>query len=129
MFVGEFTGGALVAGLQGVPTIYLSGDDKAASEAKVFIPEIETTIVKRGTGRESAIHLDQGAACAMIRRDSARAVQRIGEIPPFTGIRPPYTLEIRRVEPLGDKLLPGAKRIDDRAFILEAESALDFKLL
>ena len=46
MFVGEFGARAFLAGLQGVPVIMLAGDDKAAREAQILIPEIETAVVK-----------------------------------------------------------------------------------
>jgi D-amino peptidase len=127
VFIGEFGARALLAGYQGVPTIYLSGDDKAASEARNFIPEIETTIVKLGTGLESAVHQDADVACAMIRRDAAHAVTRRKSIPPFTGIRPPYQLEIRRYAPY-DNIRKDAERIDERTILLSADSVLNFDM-
>ena len=62
-FVGEFGARAFVAGRQGVPTVYLAGDDKAAREAEMFVPDITTTAVKVGQGREAARHLPQDEAC------------------------------------------------------------------
>jgi D-amino peptidase len=122
VFIGEFAARALLAGFQGVPTIYLSGDDKAVSEAKLFVPEIETTVTKLGTGLESAVHLDPDDACSLIRRDAAKAVQRIGEIPPFTGMKPPYTFEIRKREPWDHKNVSGGAFVDPRTFRMEADS-------
>ena len=46
--VGEFGLGALLAGHFGVPALYLSGDDKAAAEARALVPGIVTTVVKTG---------------------------------------------------------------------------------
>lgn len=99
VFIGEFAARALIAGLQGVPTIFLSGDDKAALEACVFVPEIETAIVKRGLGIEAAEHLEGEEACLLIREGAADAVRRMDEIRPFTGISAPYTLEIGYLAP------------------------------
>lgn len=98
-FVGEFACRALIAGRQGVPTIFLSGDDKATLEARQFVPGIETATTKRGLGRESAVHRDLDTVHEEIRRGAANAVERIGEISPYTGLEPPYTLEVRYYEP------------------------------
>ncbi|CAG7652219.1 M55 family metallopeptidase [Paenibacillus allorhizosphaerae] len=92
-FIGEFGARALSAGYQGVPTIFLSGDDKAAAEARMFVPEIETVATKLGTGLESAVHLDKEEACRRIREGAAAAVRRRNEIPPFIGLKPPFVFE------------------------------------
>lgn len=98
-FVGEFACRALLAGRQGVPTVFLSGDDKATLEARQFVPGIETVATKRGTGHESAEHRDLEEVCAEIRRSAAAAIDRLDGIPPYTGLEPPYTLEARYYEP------------------------------
>lgn len=103
-FIGEFAGGAIRAGLCGVPTVYLAGDDKAALEARMFVPDIETTVVKEGHGVQSASHVDPTTACDRIRTDTERAMQRIDDIPPLTGFEPPYEMDIRFVE--SDQALP-----------------------
>lgn len=130
-FVGEFGCRALVAGRQGVPTIYLSGDDKACHEAATFVPEIETTAVKAGRGEEAADHLDQAAACDAVREGAARAVERLDEIPPYTGLEPPYTLEIRYYDPIPDdggkwdEDADHVRRIDDRTVEITGDDVVD----
>ncbi|HET7560245.1 MAG TPA: M55 family metallopeptidase [Limnochordia bacterium] len=123
VFVGEFGARALVAGRQGVPTIFLSGDDKAAYEAQMFVPEIETVVVKQGKGLEAAEHLDPAAACDAIRAGAARALRRLREIPPFTGIEPPYTFEMRTYEPSRDRKWEGAEavRLDERTVQVKSD--------
>jgi D-amino peptidase len=119
-FVGEFGCRALVAGRQDVPTIFLSGDDKACHEAEMFVPDIETTQVKRGTGEESAIHMDQDEACDAVREGATRAVERVDEIPPYTGLEPPYELEVRYYDPTSesegywDEDATHVERVDER---------------
>jgi D-amino peptidase len=98
-FVGEFACRALLAGRQGVPTVFLSGDDKATLEARQFVPGIETVATKRGSGHESAEHRDPETVLAEIGRGAAAAVDRVNAIPPYTGLEPPYTLEVRFYEP------------------------------
>lgn len=146
IFVGEFACRALLAGRQGVPTIFLSGDDKAVLEAKQFVPEIETTTTKHGTGLESAKHRSGPEVSAAIRRGAGEAVRRIEDIPPYTGIEPPYSLEIRYYEPekiskvdrtagwlrkyvpfFRDRLpiATGVTRIDSRTIRIEVDDILD----
>ncbi|MFC7222687.1 M55 family metallopeptidase [Halalkalicoccus sp. GCM10025322] len=69
--------------------MFLSGDDKATLEARQFVPEIETAVTKRGTGRESADHRDREEVCAAIRDGVAVAIDRLDEIPPYSGLEPP----------------------------------------
>lgn len=104
VFIGEFGARALIAGVQGVPTIFLSGDDKAALEAQMFVPNIETAVVKQGKGIESAVHLVKEEACRIVREGAERAVRRMEDIAPFTGISSPYTLEICYLMPQQDRI-------------------------
>lgn len=135
-FVGEFGARALVAGRQGVPTIYLSGDDKAAREAEMFVPGIETTAVKRGEGRQAARHVDRRDACDAIAEDAARAVRRSDLIDPFDALEPPYRLEIRFTEPISDDSIAkrwadddvDVTRVDSRTVHLESDGIYDLPL-
>lgn len=119
VFIGEFGIGALLAGRYGVPTIFLSGDDKAAMEAKMFIPSIETVITKFGTGLESAEHLDKDESCRLIQCGAEIAVRRMDKIPPYIRFQPPYELEIRHYEPFSEEFRnthPDSEFIDDRTW-------------
>ena len=133
-FVGEFGARALVAGDQGVPTVYLAGDDKAALEAEMFVPEIETTTTKRGRRLEAADHRTPDEACERIRRDAERAVARADEIPPFDAFEPPYRLEIRYYEPISDDALADrwdedlATRVDARTVHLVSDALDDLPI-
>lgn len=98
-FIGEFGGMAIAAGLADVPTIFLSGDDKAAHEASIFAPEIETAVVKWGEGVEAARHRGPDDACDAVRSGAAGAVDRIGDVEPVTGFESPFTVEVRFREP------------------------------
>ena len=87
-----------------VPTIYVSGDQACADEAKNLIPNIETSVVKWGVKRGSAaglskeealqfnngaIHLSPEVARETIREGAKRAVQRRHEIGRFQ-LQPPF---------------------------------------
>jgi D-amino peptidase len=127
VFIGEFGCRALLAGTQGVPTIFLAGDDKAALEAKMFIPQIETAVVKWGRGLEAAVHMDQEQACDLVRQRTAVAVERMAEIPPFTDIQPPYTLEMRYNEPPDPSRHqgPGVEWVDPRTVRITRDEIVD----
>lgn len=120
VYMGEFSCRALIAGLQGIPTIFLAGDDKACLEAQMFVPNIETVAVKKGLGVEAAVHMNSDEACTAIAAGAARAVRKMGEIAPFDSIKPPFTLEARNNNPLNKDGMtkPGCTIIDDRTFQL-----------
>jgi len=127
VFVGEFGCRALVAGLQGVPTVLLTGDDQACREADLFVHGIETVAVKRGTGREAADHVDQDDAVEAVRAGAARAVKRIGESDPFDGFEPPYELEIRYTDPIADERSTSPEReyVDEYTVRIVGEDPID----
>jgi D-amino peptidase len=130
VFVGEFGARALVAGAAGVPTIYLAGDDKAALEARMWVPEIITAVTKRGRGINRADHLSHEESCVLIRRTAAEAVRSTGSIPPIT-MPPPYELEVRYLQPqewARKRWHEGvtAEVLDSRTVLLRAE---DLRLL
>ncbi|UVI28514.1 M55 family metallopeptidase [Paenibacillus spongiae] len=130
-FIGEFGARALIAGTQGVPTIFLSGDDKAALEARMFVPDIETAVVKTGHGVEAADHLSAEEACRRIKDGSAKAVRRTAEFMPFTGIAAPYVLEIGYLNPLqgnGESDDPRVERINDRTVRISSNDLLSLPI-
>ncbi|MEF3303430.1 M55 family metallopeptidase [Paenibacillus sp. GYB003] len=120
VFIGEFAAFAQWAGMHGVPAVFLAGDDKAALEAQLFVPAIETAVTKRGKGIEAADHLSSADACAAIRLAAAKAARRIGDIPPFVRFQPPYRFEARHYEPLASSGVPANGRpIDERTYVIE----------
>lgn len=130
-FFGEFGGGAIKAGQHGIPTVFLSGDDKACHEAEVFVPEIETVAVKYGRGEEAAVHRDGEEVLADIRDGAARAVERAEDVPPVSGFESPFTVEIRYREERDD--VPDrfetpsvdAERVDPYTIRLESDTFSD----
>jgi D-amino peptidase len=97
--IGEFGCRTLLAASARVPTIFLSGDDKAVAEAEVFLPGIETVTTKIGGGIERVLHLSAAESQRLIREGVRRAVKRRGKIR-LRRATPPYKLVIT--------LLPGA---------------------
>lgn len=130
VFIGEFGARALISGNAGVPTIFLSGDDKACLEAQVWVPGIVTVATKRGLGLQQAEHLSSREACRRIRRRAAEACRRARQIPPIT-MSPPYELEVRYLEPQAWERRSwrdgvSVTVLDDRTVLLRAD---DLRLL
>jgi D-amino peptidase len=123
--VGEFGLRAAMAGEMGVPTIYLSGDDKACLEAEVIIPNIMTTVVQTGTGWESADSILPEKLHPIQQQDIKKALKfaEMDKISPFY-IGKPITLEIclRYWYLLGGRLKKGGKRKDMKTILYESQS-------
>jgi D-amino peptidase len=121
--IGEFGCRAAMAGSFGVPTIFLSGDDKACAEAKSLVPNILTVETKKGWGVELALHLSPQKAQRYIRVVAFNAIRRIRDIPPFT-IDPPYEQEIRVLEgcSIEGYLKRGAEKVDERTVVRRSEN-------
>jgi D-amino peptidase len=123
--IGEIGCFAAMAGSLGVPTVFLSGDDKACAEAKALIPDIVTVATKQGMGVELALHLSAQQAREAIRAGAVHAVERLPDRLPFE-IAPPYTLEIRVLEgqSIESYLKVGAEPVDDRTVVKRSRSLI-----
>ena len=93
---GEIGIDAAIAGEHGVPTIMVSGDDKACAEAEEFIPGVVTACVKYGLAVEGARLLSSQTAHELIARKATEAVQQVGHIEPVR-VAPPVTARLERV--------------------------------
>jgi D-amino peptidase len=89
--VGESALNALVALHHRVPVVLITGDDATADEARQFLPEVETVVVKRSITRTAAESLHPDRACELIRDGAARA---LAGPKPLPAIELPATLEI-----------------------------------
>jgi len=91
--VGEIETRAALAGVFGVPVIFLSGDQAAADNLKAIIPQAEIAVVKEGLAYYSCLSLSAKAAQDLIERKAAAAFSRLAEIPPYQ-VRGPVTFEV-----------------------------------
>ncbi len=128
-FVGEFGARTIMAGTLGVPTVFISGDDKAVAEARALVPQIHAATVKQGLGHELALHLSPKAAQELIRETARKAADDICNIPPVI-VEPPYAQEIRVKEGVGiqDYLTHKAKQLDERTVLLESDNICDLMI-
>ncbi len=124
--VGEFGARAMMAGTMGVPSAFISGDDKAVAEARALVPRIHGAVVKWGLGIELALHRSPVAAREIIRESARTAVGDIANIPPLE-TRPPYEQEIRVKTgvPIEDYLRRGAERRDERTVVVRSNDICD----
>jgi len=123
VLMGEFGCRAALAGSYGVPTVFISGDDKACAEAQALVPNIVTVETKKGLGIELALHLSPQRAQRNIRLAAANAVRHLRDVPPFK-IDPPYEQEIRVLDgcSIEGYLQRGAEKIDDRTVVKRSEN-------
>jgi D-amino peptidase len=92
--VGEIELDAAVAGALNVPLIFLASDACGCTEARRFIPWIETVTTKQGWGRNCAYSKHPTTAEEEIHSGVCRAVERMEEMRPFT-FPHPIAVEIR----------------------------------
>lgn len=127
-FQGEFGCRAAMAGSLGVPTIFLSGDDKACAEATATVPEILTVETKIGLGIELAQHHPTNRVRREIRSTVAEALRRRKEIRPYV-IDGPYTMESKVLEGCNVdgylKQSPDVKQLDERTVEYRTERLFD----
>ncbi|MDA1190657.1 MAG: M55 family metallopeptidase [Candidatus Poribacteria bacterium] len=124
-YIGEFGCRTVLAGLYGVPTVFLAGDDKACDEATAFVPDIITVPTKQGMGVQLALHLSPKEARRRIRKGAQKASKRASKIEPRR-IEPPYRLEVRLQEGknVEGHVKRGARLIDDRTCVYETDDYL-----
>jgi D-amino peptidase len=80
--IGEAELNAGVAGYYDVPVLLVTGDDVVADEAKEYMPEIETAIVKRGIDRFAAELISPKKAQEVIREAAQHATEKAKQVPP-----------------------------------------------
>jgi D-amino peptidase len=131
MPVGEIWMNTYIAGLSGVPLVFLSGDQAAAQEAQALVPGVETIVVKQGLAQVAeglkvtpAISLAPQKARQLIREGTQRAIGKIGQLPPYS-LEPPFNLRIEFKDPGWAERTaakPGAVRVDETTVAMNGVS-------
>jgi len=127
--LGEFGCRAALAGSLGVPTVFVSGDDKMMAEARALVPSIRGAQVKVGLGPQLALHLAPEDARDVIRSVAREATLHADDIPSYV-IPGPYEQEIRiwgRTDTVG-YLRQGFRQLDARTFVKTAENLWDLNV-
>lgn len=113
---GEFGLNAALAGWYNVPSVFIAGDDAVAREAKAFVPNISTSVVKWAVGRQAAKCLHPKKARALIKKTVTEALGKVDEVDPFR-VSEPVEFKLRVTNSVGGDvagLLPYAERLDGR---------------
>ncbi|MGI6209140.1 MAG: M55 family metallopeptidase [Anaerolineae bacterium] len=121
--MGEIGLCAAYAGWYGVPVLMVSGDDKACTEARELLGDVETAVVKQALSMHSAVVTPPQRCPALVQEAAVRAMARAGTVPPFR-IDPPYRVEITypdREGPWARSHPPGVERVDDRTVAVTGE--------
>ncbi|MGE5560879.1 MAG: M55 family metallopeptidase [Chloroflexota bacterium] len=123
--VGETAINAGIAGFYGVPAVLITGDDKVCAEAKSFIPDIETVVVKNALDRFAAEVIPPKKTREMIIEAAERALKRAKEIKPHV-VPGPITFEVEfkltnqaymaSVFPCVEKVGPKTCRVTDQDY-------------
>ena len=125
--LGEFGCRAALAGSYGVPTVFVSGDDKMAAEARALVPGIYAAEVKVGLGPQVGLHLAPEDARDVIRSVAREATAHVGDILPYVIPGPPYEQEIKiwgRTDPVS-YTARGCEQVDALTFVKRAERLED----
>lgn len=91
--VGEIAINAALAADLGVPTVFVSGDSEAVSEAKSLLPDVEVVETKVSHSVLCALSLSPQMARNVIRQGVQRALQRLSAFELHT-IEPPVELVV-----------------------------------
>lgn len=91
--IGEIGLCAIYAGYYDVPTIFISGDDRACIEARKMIPFITCVEVKKGLSLTSACCEVPKVTSQMIKKGVLESLRNINKIEPCF-IQPPYKLTL-----------------------------------
>jgi len=89
--IGEIGIDAALAGLCGVPTVLVTGCDKACTEAENWLGDVVTVTTKIGYGENLAISIHPAKAREQIREAATRAVREVDRFSPLR-IPGPYEL-------------------------------------
>jgi D-amino peptidase len=91
--MGEIEIDALRCGYYNVPVALVTGDDKACGEARRYLGDIETAVVKFGICRHGALNYSPKKSREIIQAAACNAVKRAGTFKPYR-LDPPYTIEV-----------------------------------
>lgn len=93
LFLSEGSMAAAIAGDFGVPTVFVSGDDKVTAEISGRIPRIRKVATKQALAPFQACSLIPAKSCELIYAEVKEAVARRKEIAPFV-VKGPVTLSL-----------------------------------
>ena len=100
---------ALVAGVAGVPVVFVSGDLAVVNQLRDLLGPIEAVAVKEEIGGDAIIGMSPLHAQEAIRAGVERAVRNRAQIRPYR-LQPPYTMRLK-VREERTAIYPGARKV------------------
>jgi D-amino peptidase len=124
--VGEIGVRVMLAGYFKVPVVMLSGDNAACAELHDLVPEAECAEVKSGVSRTAGFMLPHPTACALIRAQARRAMQRLAEFKPYT-MSGPVEVKIESTTRGGQHYRPreGVEQVDERTWVFRGKDIVE----
>lgn len=95
--VGEIGVEGFLAGEQGCPLVFVSGDDKGCAEAEEFMPGVVTAVVKYSLDEAQAVCETPAKTSKTLREAAARAVRNAAKMSPKK-LEMPVTVKIQYSE-------------------------------
>ncbi len=130
--MGEIGLWASIAGHYGVPSVLVSGCEKACREAAELAPGIETVATKKGMSRYSAVLEPAEKVRGMIRRAAEGALAKAKTIAPC-GVESPVEIRVEYNNTgQADQvpIVPGRERIDARTIAYRGPNVVEaFRML
>lgn len=117
---------ALMAGLYGVPVVFVAGDKAVCDQVKKLFGEVETVAVKEGIGN-AALCLHPQAAQDKIRAGVEKAVRERTRFKPYK-MMPPYTMVLKLKDEKfvnSGRYYPGAVRTGDWELTFRSEDFME----
>jgi len=125
--VGESGLSAALAGHFGVPTVFVSGDSHAVTQARKLVKNIVGVPTKTGVGLYGAHSLTPKRACEHIRKGVKEALEKSDMIRPFI-VKRPVLMQVEFERPLMAQYasrIPLTKRVDIRTVSFKAKDILE----
>ena len=91
--VGEIGVERALAGEQGIPLVFVSGDDKGCEEAKALDPEIVTAVVKKSLDDAQAVCMSPAKTAQILKEAATEAVAKAKSIAPKV-TQMPVTIQV-----------------------------------
>jgi len=127
--IGEVGLNASLSGEFNVPVIMVSGDQAVAKEAKEWIPDVYTAVVKEAKGRYAAACFPPEQTHKILRETAASALTQLIERQKPLPLKTAFPVRVRltlRHTAMADRVqfFPGLSRLDGRTVSFEAETML-----
>jgi D-amino peptidase len=115
---------ALVAGMYGVPVVFVSGDRAVVEQLRSMLGPIEAVAVKEEIGGDASLGLSPRHAQDLIRAGVEQAVRNRARFRPYV-LNKPYTMVLKVRQENGRALFPGAQRVRQGEFTFTSSSLLE----